>query len=331
MTLDILAQRHLRSPVDMLVEVCDADRKVIASNDDGALYQGECTHDFVPFDSFLTFAPKKSGTYWVRVSEQSGASGPRCVYRLSATRTEPDFRLYQWPDAVPVWGPGSTAGFVVETHRMGGLTTDVQLTIEGLPEGWVGSTSTVYADQYREPRGAFGHKVFLTVTAPPDVAIGDIVRFRVVGTAMQNGRTIERTAQSLTHYSWGEPHRFRFSPHSRAVVAKPVGPLLASTVQDITARAGETVQIPIQVAQDDTGARSEQITVSINRATTHFKCSIGAPVNVTLDRKRGNVSLKVPATYKTGTYELLISHVWNSETRKGLPGPCTGLIRLHVE
>lgn len=329
-TLDIMAQRHLRSPVDMLVEVFDAKRNLITSNDDGIVYQGECTHDFVPFDSFLPFRAKKSGTFLFRVSEQSGASGPRCVYRLTATRLEPDFRIYQWPDTVAVWGPGSTAGFVVETHRLGGLKADVELHIEGLPDGWTGSTSNVYASQYRDPRGAFGHKVFLTITAPPTASVGDMVSFKVVGTATQDGRTIQRTAQALTHYSWGEPHRFRYSSQSRIIVCAPAGQPLASSIAEITAKPGDMVEIPVRVnPQSDNEAG--KLRLSVNRATTHFKCSIGAPVNVSVTNGEAAVPINIPSSYKPGIYEVLISHVWASETRKGLPGPCTRVIRVRVE
>ena len=328
-TLDIMAQRHLRSPVDMLVEVFDADRKLLASNDDGVLYQGECTHDFVPFDSFLSFTAKQSGRYLIRVSEQSGASGPRCVYRLRATRSEPDFRIFQWPDAVPVWGPGTTAGFVVETHRLGGLKGDIEVFVDGLPAGWQSSVSTAQLSQYRDPRGAFGHKVFLTVTAPDDARPGDIAEFQVVGRSMQRGRDIERTAQALTHYSWGEPHRFRYSPVSRAVIAGPGELSLSAATHAVAAKAGETVSIPLH-ARQTSPEKTNKLSLSVNRATTHFKCSIGAPVNVTLTDGATSVPVNVPASLKPGEYEILISDAWASETRKGLPGPCTQLIRLTV-
>ncbi|MCA9069894.1 MAG: PPC domain-containing protein, partial [Planctomycetaceae bacterium] len=129
--LDVLAQRHLRSPVDTLLEVYDTAAKLLAANDDSELLLSEVNHEFVPFDSQLRFQAKDKGTYFVKLSEQSGAGGPRAVYRLSITPDAPDFALYQWPDAVPVWGSGTTAAFVVEIHRFGGLKNDVEISIEG--------------------------------------------------------------------------------------------------------------------------------------------------------------------------------------------------------
>lgn len=329
-TLSVMAQRHLRSPVDTLIEVLDQNQTLVASNDDGAIFQGECTHDFVPFDSFLVFKPKKNGQYTIRLSEQSGSGGPRSVYQLTASQTRPDFRLFQWPDAVPVFGPGSTSAFVVETHRFGGLKSDVKISVEGLPAGWSASTSTAAVSQYREPRGAFGHKVFVTITAPKNAAAGTVAPLRVIGRATVGEETIERSAQPLTLYLWQEPNHFRFSPVSHAAIAPPRGPVLSSQVESVKAKPGEIVSVPIRVAHPD-GKTPASMSFSINRATTHFKCSIGAPVTVPIQGGQARVPLKVPATFKTGNYEIVIADAWNSETRKGLPGPCTQLIRLVVE
>ena len=102
--LDVLAQRHLRSPVDTLLEVYDAEGKLLTENDDSELLLSEVNHEFVPFDSQLSFQARQTGPHFVKLSEQSGAGGPRAVYRLNIRADKPDFALYQWPDAVPVWG-----------------------------------------------------------------------------------------------------------------------------------------------------------------------------------------------------------------------------------
>ena len=328
-TLDVMAQRHLRPPVDTLLEVFDKKKTLVASNDDAELYRSECTHDFIPFDSFLRFGAKKSGRYFIRISEQSGKYGPRSVYRLKAFKTQPDFRLYQWPDALPVFGGGSTSAFVVETHRLGNLKADIKLSVQGLPKGWTTSTTTVHHANYREPRGAFGHKVFVTVTAPENAQAGDSVELKVVGTCNVEGKSIERVAQPLTLYLFQEPNRFRYSPVARAVVTKSSNMAFKGLVDHIRGKPGQTLQIPIQVRQPDQA--NTELTVSINKAGTHFKCSVGAPLKVKLANGKASVPFNIPATWKPGPYEFVIADAWASETRKGLPGPCTQLIRLTVE
>ncbi|MBW3598469.1 MAG: PPC domain-containing protein [Planctomycetes bacterium] len=329
--LDVLAQRHLRSPVDTRLEVYDADGKLLAANDDSELILSEVNHEFVPFDSQLSFEAKQPGEHYLRIIEQSGAGGPRAVYRLTRTADEPGFKLYQWPDAVPVWGPGTTAAFVVEIHRSGGLKEDVAIVVEGLPEGWRGSAATAAAADYRHAvRGAFGHKVFLTITAPANAAVGEVAEFRVVGRAKTDDGELVRTAQPLTHFSWGEPNRFRAGVTSRAVVARPQGVALEAGVESVAVRAGEAMEIPLSIASTEkTGELA--VSLSVNRAGTHFKCSLGPPVKVTFHNGAGALRFPLPAAFEAGrSYDLLVADAWSGETRKGLPGPCTRLIRVNL-
>lgn len=328
---DVVAQRHLRSPVDTLLELYDADGKKITSNDDSQLLLSEVIHEFVPFDSQLVFQAKQAGVYFVRLVEQSGSVGPRAVYRLTVSKDEPDFTLYQWPDCVPVWGPGSTAGFVVEIHRFGNLKEDVELSIEGLPAGWTGSTSTAFAADYRHAvRGAFGHKVFLTITAPSDATAGTMAEFRVVGRTRTDQRELVRTAQPLTHMSWGEPNRFRAGIKSLTVVARPQGVPLETDITTISAKPNATIEIPLSLRNSDEPP-AEPVSLSVNRTGTHFKCSFGPPIKVKFENGTGVLSLPLPDSFKAGrSYDVLVSNVWTSETRKGLPGPCTRPIRVTV-
>ncbi|MBM4068767.1 MAG: hypothetical protein FJ271_07460 [Planctomycetes bacterium] len=133
MLLSTTAQRHLRSPVDTLIEVFDEAGKKLAEDDDGTLFAGQCAHDFKSADSWLPFTAPKDGKYLIRISDQNGTGGPSAIYRLTAEPLRPDFMLYQWPDAGPIWGPGSTAAFVVQLHHWGNLDAEIELKVEGLP------------------------------------------------------------------------------------------------------------------------------------------------------------------------------------------------------
>lgn len=330
--LDVLAQRHLRSPVDTLLEVFDAEGKKLAANDDGELLKSEVVHEFVPFDSQLAFTAKTAGEYFVRLAEQSGVRGPRAVYRLTVQENQPDFDIYQWPDAVTVWGPGTTAAFVVETHRHGNLKGDIELAIEGLPAGWTGSTATAFGGDYRHAfRGAFGHKTFLTITAPADAEPGTVAEFQVMGRVQVGEREVSHQALPLTQLAWGEPNRFRAGTTSRVVVARPQGLPISTTVTELTATAGGKVSIPLTLAA---GAESpgKPVKLSVNRAGTHFKCAVGGQLTVAFTDGKATLDVPLPAGFKAGrAYEILVSDVWTSETRKGLPGPCTRPIRVRVE
>src|SRR5262249_27060845 len=145
-------------------------------------------HDFPCSDSWLPFTAKLAGDYFIRLTEQGGGGGPRHRYRLTVRELRPDFQLYVWPDAVPVWGPGTTAAFVVHMQHWGKLNADVRMTIEGLPDGWVGGGTVISSSAYGVFGPPTGMSVLLTITAPADAKLGDTATFRVVGRAEQGGR-----------------------------------------------------------------------------------------------------------------------------------------------
>src|SRR5262249_13860675 len=89
--LETVAPGALRAPIDTLLEVPDAAGNKLAENDDGLVIDYVSMHDYRTMDSRLVFTPKADGDYFVRVSDQAGAGGPRAVYRLTVTEAKPDF------------------------------------------------------------------------------------------------------------------------------------------------------------------------------------------------------------------------------------------------
>ena len=221
---------------------------------------------------------------------------------------------------------------MVEIHSFGNLKNDVEISIEGLPDGWSGSTTTAFVDDYRHAvRGAFGHKLFLTITAPANVPVGTIAEFQVLGRAKLESGEIIHQALPLSHLTWGEPNRFRVGQVSRAVVARPQGLPLNALLTEITTKPNATIEIPLTLPES-VKAPATPVSLSVNQAKTHFKCSIGPPVNVAFQNGKGSLKLSLPASFQPGRdYDLLVSNAWASETRKGLPGPCTQLIQIRVE
>jgi hypothetical protein len=331
--IEIAAQRYLRSAADTLVEVFDAAGKKLAENDDGAMFAGQCEHDFAAADSRLEFTAPQDGDYLVRVTDQTGAGGPHAVYRLTATPLEPDFRLFQWPDVLPIWGPGSSSAFVVQVQRWGGLAADIKLSIEGLPTGWTGSVGNLPASSYLVSSGPLGQKALLTITAAPDIAPLTHVPFRVVGRAEQAGRTIEHAAQPLCRYlyqsgSFNDRLPFRPSPVARAVVAGPLDARLETSVRELTVKLGGTVEIPVRVHRPPDS--KAEIGITVDGETVSAGCGWRAPMTIKPDQTEVILPLTVTER-RPGTYGIVVSRSWASDLRAGRPGPCTSLILLHVQ
>lgn len=316
--IEVHAQRYLRSAVDTHLELFDAKGASIQANDDVASTDVEMLHDFETFDSGMNVDVPSDGDYFLRVTEQTGVFGPRAVYHIEVTRRQVDVVLHAWPDAVPVWGPGSTAGFVVTLDRRG-APSDVDLKIEGLPDGWTGSTAIAEGGQPPRPR------VIMTVTAPQDAKPGDVVEFRVVGRFRTGDQVIERTAQPLTSLMTGDRQFCRVSPKLRAAVGYDMGLRLASEASEINVVQGQNAELIVKVEPPS----FTQLPISVNLCGPSFKCNVGVPQ--TLPLKSGVVTVPISCDkFTPGIYPIVVSLAWTSETRKGMPGPCSKPVLLRI-
>jgi hypothetical protein len=326
---EIMAHRFLRSPVDTLLQVFDAQGKLLIENDDEAFDIGyESYHDFRTTDSKLAFTAPEAEEYFVKVTEQSGEHGPRAVYRLTVEDERPEFRLSHFPDAVPIWGPGSSACVLVRIDRFGGCNDDVELAIEGLPAGWSSSTATSLASVPERPFNTYQLKVFLTLTAPADAAVGTCVPFRIVGRAKRaDGKTLEHTSLPLTLYYTTDTGFFRASPLSRAAVAKSQGPWLEAVTSEVAIVQGQTGSIKVKVHG---AGEVKEMPIVVNLAMAGVACNLGTPQNLPIQDGLVAVPIKIAPEVPPGTYGITVAQTWRSDIRIGMPGPCTRLVKLTV-
>lgn len=332
--LEVTSQRHLRSVLDTRLRIFDAAGKVVAENDDGALFAApnQCAHDFSSADSWLPFTAPADGEYYLVINDQGGNAGPLAYYRLSVTELKPDFLISQWPDAVPVWGAGTTASFVIHVLQWGGLKSDVQIRIEGLPAGWTGSVVNVPISHLGVFVVPYGTQALMTITAPKDAPLGAVAPFRVVGRVEQDGQVIERTARTLTLYgsSHNDRMHLRYSPGARAVVAAPLDSWLETSVKELTIRMGETIEIPVRIHRQPTAKGDLGVCLDgpINGGAA--RCSWTTPLTVKPDQTEIKVPFKMSPEGRPGVYGIIISRSWAADLRAGRPGPCTPIIKLTV-
>lgn len=327
--LEIIAHRFIRSPVDTLLAIYDAQGKLLAENDDEAFEPGyESYHDFKTTDSKLVFTAPDAGEFFVKVTEQSGVHGPRAVYRLTIEEERPEFRLSHFPDAVPIWGPGSTACVMVRIDRFGGCNDDVELAVEGLPAGWSSSSATSLASTPERPLNTYQLKVFLTLTAPVDAVIGTSVPFRIVGRAKRaDGKTLEHASLPLTLFYTTDTGFFRASPLSRAAVAKAQGPWLEAVTSEVAIVQGGTGSVTVKVHN---AGDLKEMPIVVNLATAGVACNFGTPQNLPIQEGQVAVPIKLVPEIYPGTYGITVAQTWRSDIRIGMPGPCTRLVKLTV-
>jgi WD40 repeat protein len=100
-------------------------------------------------DSCLTFTPKSSGTYLIRVRDARGQSGDNYSYKLSVARPSPrfDFRVEQKEITLR---PGVGTEFSVVVDRFEGCDGEIEIGIEGVPDSvQLGLPLTIEAGQHR--------------------------------------------------------------------------------------------------------------------------------------------------------------------------------------
>jgi len=169
-------------------------------------------------------------------------------------------------------------------------------------------------------------RAYMTITAPPTAALGDMVEFRVVGRAKAGDGVVECTAQPLTAYMGSDRQICRVSPTLRAVVARDLGLRLAAEVRELTVPQGQKGEVAVRV---DAASAIDVLPVSVNLAGTGFKANLG--VQQKLPVKDGAVRVPIACdNLPAGRYAIVVALAWDSETRKGRPGPCTEVILLNV-
>lgn len=183
---DLRAAR-LGSPLDSILQVLGADQKVLAENDDVANGQT---------DSRIRFQVPADGLYRVRITDRlADRGGPRFAYRLRVTAaTQPDFQVSAAADAVTL-ERGKPATLKLTLDRGPGVTEDVPIQIEGLPEG-VTFTPVLVPKQQREVNLSFSATDKAKIACSP---------LKVSARTTVNGKEILRPVTVVGRVSDGQP------------------------------------------------------------------------------------------------------------------------------
>ena len=174
----------------------EVTREVASADDVGAPFGPN--FNTASEDAALDFTAGETGTYRVSVENLFGNSmaSPRDLYRLVIRDLRPDFRLVAMPryagGGVRLWGSflrrGGTYLLDVFADRRGGLESEIQLRVEGLPAG-VHSAGAVIGR---------GQSVGVLVLEAADNAEPWTGSLQVIGEALVGGNTISREARPGT-------------------------------------------------------------------------------------------------------------------------------------
>lgn len=165
--------RKEASPADLLLELYDATGKQIARVDDAGKSEGALDHTF-----------KADGMYTLAVSDLHRRGGSQYAYRVDVQTYQAGFDLAASVDHVNI--PAGGVGDVTVNVTRRGHNGPINLSMEGLPDGWMALPTIV---------GAGMNAGVLTVQAPAEASTGNVLdNVRIVGTAKIGETDVRETA-----------------------------------------------------------------------------------------------------------------------------------------
>lgn len=136
--IEVVARR-LQSSLDSIARITNDKSATLAENDDARV--GRLTIADSIIESWTAPA---DGKFFVEIRDLHLRGGAEFVYFLKLTRTQPTFELYLDSDKT-ILTPGTNGTVFVRAERKHGFTGEIQLSIEGLPEGVTSTAGRILA------------------------------------------------------------------------------------------------------------------------------------------------------------------------------------------
>ncbi len=200
-------------------------------NDDGGPMYGQ--------DSYLTFTAPAAGTYYVRLTDARGTSGPNRAYRLTIAPPSPDYRLFVSPSN-PNLPRGGTVPVTVSAWRADRFDGPIDVSLDGLPAGLTATRGRILAGE---------DAVTVTLTADAAAPADTIVPLAVTGHATSGARVLAHTARPdspVSVVSVGTPPDVRVASVTPDVVELEPGGR-AKVTATITRANGFRGRVPLSV------------------------------------------------------------------------------------
>lgn len=238
-----------------ILEITDVPSPVKVSSN-GYAYDGP-PYNAGTSDCLGKLEIKEDGTYRIQITDLFGGTrnDPNSVYRLIIRKAQPDFALVAWAihmelrngDRNALSKPialrgGATMALEVVAFRRDGFDGDIELKMEGLPEGVSAKGLKIASGQSRG---------IMLITAREDAPKG-YANVQFTGLAEINGQKVERPCR-LASMAWPIPDSWGEIPSPRLVGDVPVSvggldkaPMsIAAKTPVIEAKTGEKLTIPI--------------------------------------------------------------------------------------
>ncbi len=212
--------------------------------------------------------------------------GVEFVYGLEVIQATPQFELVM--DSDKSWlTPGSCAALFVQIVRLNGFTGEVQLQLDGLPEGVTATCGKILSDK------ATDGCIVLEAAADAKPIASNI---RVTGTAVltQDGQepvTLTAVAQPMQeiYMPGGGRSHYPVSMHTVAVGQPSDIRDVKLSLSEITLKPGESVKVDVELLRADGFDKNVTLDVLYQHLSSIFANTL--PAGVTIDAKNSQTLL----------------------------------------
>jgi hypothetical protein len=291
-TFEVIAERA-GSELDSNLRVLEADPKKpkgrqLAENDDMRLFRRGFSDSLVEF-----WAAPADGTYAVEVRDLHLRGGAAYTYFLQITPAEPTFELYLDTDKTQV-APGTCGVLFVNAVRKNGFAGEIELAVEGLPEGITAHCGRILADR---GEGCIIFEPSEAVSAGVEMSMANVL---VTGTAQvkrgdaEQSLSIPAVPYQETYQPGGGRGHWPVDVHTVAVSAPMDVRAVTLSTQEVTLKPGESQRIDVTIERAPGFDKNVQLDLMMQHLNRPFADPL--PKGVTIDAKSSKTLLTAGAT-----------------------------------
>lgn len=267
---EVEARRH-GSPLDSVLEMYDADGKLLTEADDLTSLKTK--------DSRLLWTAPADGKYTIAVRDLHDRGGPRFVYHLRAERATPDFELFG-EYYYAMLAPGTRMMWFARVERLNGFDGPVTIEVEGLPQGVTATPVTI-------PKGMNHCGIILSAAedAPIDATLARVCGRATIDGSDGNATEIVRYGHITCEQQSSGGGQARWLIDTQLVgVTKPLDLVkVEATPREVTVKPGSPAEIDVRIERAD-GFKDA---VTLDTQFKYFTAVLGdqLPPGVTMSSK----------------------------------------------
>ena len=281
LTVEVVARRNA-SGLDSIVRILNTEGKSLTENDDARLLGRRMVQDSM----IENWAVPADGRYVVEIRDVHLRGGAEYVYGLKVTRAEPDFELVM--DSDKTWlGPGTCGALFLRAVRKNGFTGEIQLHIDGLPDGVTATCGRILSDK------AVDGCIILQADANA-VPIASNVSVRGTGVRNVEGQepvALEVVAQSMQeiYMPGGGRNHWPVAMHTVAV-GRPADLLdVKLDKYEVILKPGESQTIEVEIIRNEGFDKNVTLDMLFQHLSSKFANTL--PDGVTIDARNSQTLL----------------------------------------